>query len=225
MKIDNILENAIKAKEDLENDYFHAVRNRLDEIIKQCQKVILEEEIKVKGGNVLLKRTKAAIKLLEFYSEKCPNCGAHIETDLNGKERQAFIIGDYCFFYLTSHLPGIPETPKENAVKVSELITDFYSKITNNHEKQINECMINIDIADIKLKIREHKAKNKGFAKYHRCMYDINNSKYTAENIIDCITILGGKNIIVYQDKKSDISNLIFESENGMSGLLPCRRY
>ena len=93
-------------------------------------------------------------------------------------------------------------------------------KIIKDNENNLQYT--EIDISDIKAKLKIFKSENKKHK--NPCTYDIGKSRYNSQYLIDCYTILGGKNIKFYQPKNGELKASIFESENGKCIILPVRK-
>ena len=78
------------------------------------------------------------------------------------------------------------------------------------------------NISDIKAKLKIFKSENKKHKSL--CTYDIGKSRYNSQYLIDCYTILGGKDIQFYQPKGGELTPSIFKSENGKCVIFPIRK-
>ena len=169
---------------------------------------------KTKSGNTFLKRTKTAQKLLNSLPEsQIPRAGAVVRTTLDGKTYQSFTNGHIAFM-LWEELPGLPQGDG-NALDIDSVIRETESQMKKRKK-------IDIDLADVKAKIIEHKTLNKGRYNTPYTPYKIGRPHYNAQHILDSYTILGG-NIKFYNDPTKPLSRAILESENGKAVLLPLR--
>lgn len=183
-----------------------AINNDILKIIEFAKQEIAENTIKEKHGANNLKRFKLIVKYLKCsgrYSTKYGN--TWIEDDL-----QCFTNG-YTAFLLKNHFDELP---------ISE------EKFINLHEYiKKGECerqLADFDVADVKTKIKIFKAERKD--RKNPCYYELGESRYNAQYLIDCYMILGGENIKFYQPKNGELIPSIFESENGKAIISPVKK-
>lgn len=174
-------------------------------IIAMAEKEIIEAAAKVTGGNTLLKRTRAAAK----YIDKCHDCRRGAWAD---KDSQLFTNG-YTAFILNPAIDGLQE-----ASETSRL--DIWGCIPNTDEYITAE----VDPADVTAKLKIWKAENPNAKKRGRpSMYEVGESLFNSEYILDCYNILGGQ-IIFKIPAHGELSPAVLTSENGMALLLPVHK-
>jgi hypothetical protein len=174
-------------------------------IIAIAKKEITEAAAKVTGGNTLLKRTRAAAK----YIDKCDEQRRGAWVDSND---QLFTNG-YTGFFLKSAIDGLQEAPLTAQLELRKCIPDTDKYIT-----------IEVNPADVATKLKIWKAENPKAKKYGKpCDYDIGESRYNAEYILDCYNILGGQ-IVFKIPEHGELSPAVLTSENGTAILLPVRK-
>jgi hypothetical protein len=169
---------------------------------------IAENSIKEKSGNTDLKRFKAIQKYLNSCAKSLNN--QYSTTWISG-EYQCFLNG-YTGFLLKNHFEELPTKEIEKPINLEEL-----AQINANYSET------EIDIADIKAKLKIFKAENKGNKTAKTCDYDIGAHRYNAQYLLDCYTILDGENIKFYQPS-TKYGASIFESSNGKALVLPIRK-
>lgn len=175
----------------------------LSELITACQKEIHESAAKAKGGNSLLKRTRAAVKYLNNIDQRHLK-GVWIDNDFQ------CLSNNYTGFILSEPLEGFPEIDKP--MDLFEHVPDTSHYIT-----------VDVDIADVKAALKIHNAKHPNPWNRPVCTYDIHNSRYMARHIIDCYDILGG-DIVFQLPENGAWKAAILSSENGKAILLPWRK-
>jgi len=187
----------------------------MDAIIAACRKSLVEKAAKERGGNALLKRTKAAHKIFSSIEDyRIPQWGSVIKNMPDGSKVQCFV-NSYYAFTLYDELEGIPIGDPEKAIDVCQFVKDV-----ENRKPDMVEAAI--DIAAVKAYIMEHNASAKGRYKPPP-IYDTGKVSYNAQGIINCFAILGG-NIKMYHDENNPASAAFLESENGKAMLLPVTR-
>ncbi len=179
--------------------------NNVDEIIRLAKLEIKGQVIKEKGGNKELKRFKAVQRYIKNIEKRCI---AGFNGTWEEQDKQCFSDG-YTAFILKNKIEGLPKNEKQNL----DLHTVLKDVNANNE--------INVDIKDIKVAFKIHKAKYG--RKYPTCQYNLGISLYNAEYILNCYDILGG-NIIFRQSQTNELSPAILESENGIAILSPIRK-
>ena len=184
-----------------------ATRGDIDKIIELAKQEITQKTVKEKYGINHLKRFKTALKYLKKMEKFHPEFSkVWAENNL-----QCFTNG-YTAFILKNHIENLPTISEEKSFCLEPL------SIINPQKMRV----ANIDIADIRAKLKIEKAEKKH--KYFTCIYDIGESYYNAEYLIDCYTILGGDNIQFWQPKNGELIPSIFESENGKAIILPVKK-
>jgi len=184
------------------------------EIIALCRQALIEEAAKERGGSTLLKRTKAAQKMLNSMAEdELPRCGAVLQRRPDGSTYQSFIYNGHFGFMLNDEIQGLPQGDAEKTLNMSKYIANAESQMTEEREQDI-------DIVAVRAFLREHKALHKGQRKVPTARWQVGSHFYDAQYIIDCFTVLGGK-VRFYQDENRPLSAAILESENGKAVLLP----
>ena len=183
-----------------------ATNYNIEKIIELAKQEIAENATKEKHGASDLKRFKLIVKYLKYAGE----CHSRLEKTWIEQDCQCFSNG-FTAFLLKNHFEKLP-IGTEKIINLHECIKD------NENNLQYTE----IDISDIKAKLKIFKSENKK----HKtpCTYDIGKSRYNSQYLIDCYTILGGKNIKFYQPKNGELKASIFESENGKCIILPVRK-
>ena len=183
-----------------------ATNNDMLKIIELAKQEIVENAIKEKHGASNLKRFKMIVKYLKRVGEYNP---IFEKTWIEG-DYQCFTNG-YTAFLLKNHFGELPIN-KEKTIDLHDYLEN------NSREMELAE----FNIADVKAKLKIFKAERKD----HKfpCYYDIGESRYNAQYLIDCYTILGGENIKFYRPKNGELIPSIFESENGKAIILPVRK-
>lgn len=176
----------------------------LAEIVQELKREIKEQAQKEAKGNTFVKRSKLITKLLEkSYNERFKK--GFIE-EINGEKMKCCIIdGFYAFMLYDIDIPMIAEGERQ----------DFTVKKAMPDYKNFEIC--DFDIADIKTVLKLHKAQKDKT----KCVVEINGKYYDAKFFIDVIDGLGG-DIKMYQNPNKVAAD-IFESENGIALLMPCR--
>lgn len=176
------------------------------------------EETKRKGGNTLLKRQKLFEKLLkqnkDNIREQMRKCWVE---EINGEPMQIWCNGYYFIALNEEYMVDVPTVKdlQPQFFTVGNLIKDLTSREMDK---------MDFDIAEIKLKINDHKAEQKqkpAKMRDNRCLFDLGNARYNAEYFINVVSALGD-DVEFYQGKKS-IDPGFFKSEIGMAYLLPCK--
>lgn len=175
-------------------------------IIALAEKEITEAAAKVSGGSSLLKRTRAAAK----YIDKCEEHRRGAWLD-NGE--QIFTNG-YTGFFLNPAIDGLQEAEMTARFDIRKCIpsTDKY-------------IMVEVDPADVAAKLKIWKAETPARErKYGKpCIYEVGESLFNADYILDCFNILAGK-IVFKIPAHGELSAAVLTSENGMALLLPMRK-
>lgn len=176
----------------------------LAEIVQELKREIKEQAQKEAKGNTFVKRSKLITKLLDkCYNEKFKK---GFYEEINGEKMVCCIVdGFYAFMLYDIDIPMVAEG-EEQPFTVNKMIPDY---------KSFAVC--DFDIADIKTALKLHKAKKDKT----KCVTEINGKYYNAEYFINVVDGLGG-NVKVYQSN-SPVQPDIFESENGIALLCPCR--
>lgn len=176
----------------------------LAEIVQELERELKEQAQKEAKGNTFVKRSKLITKLLDkSYNEKYAK--GFIE-EINGEKMICCIIdGFYCFALYDIDIPMLAEGEKAQFT-LSKILPDY---------KSFAVC--DFDIADIKTALKLHKAKKDKT----KCVTEINGKYYDTSYFINVIDGLGG-DIKMYQNS-SPVAADIFESENGIALLMPCR--
>lgn len=178
----------------------------LAEIVQELKREIKEQAQKETKGNSFVKRSKLITKLLEKSYDERSKKG--IIEEINGEELQCCIIDGYYAFAFRERL-DIPmiEAGTKQPFALQKVLPNY-----NSFEVR------NFDIAEIKTTLKMHKAAKKKEA----CIIDIGEKCYNAKYFIDVIDGLGG-DIKLYQNKNT-LGIDVFESENGIALLCPCRK-
>lgn len=190
-----------------------ATINDIAQLIELAKQEITEKTMKEKHGASELKRFKLILKYFKgnakdiFYKPQYSK--AWFEDNL-----QCFSNG-YTGFMLENHVENLP-TNSSIAFSLKELFT---KRICMQNMEEIE-----LDVPDIKAKIKLYKAETKGIKNCLPCPYDIKQVRYNAQYLLDCYDILGGKDIKFWQHKTSEISEAFFKSENGIAIILPCKK-
>lgn len=180
--------------------------NDILKIIELAKQEITENAIKEKHGASNLKRFKLIVKYLKYAGE----CNSRFEKTWIEEDYQCFSNG-FTAFLLKNHFENLP-TNEEKNINLLQCIKD------SENDLQYTK----FDIADIKAKLKIFKSENKKHK--NSCTYDIGKSRYNSQYLIDCYTILGGKDIKFYQPKDGKLIMSIFKSENGKAIILPIRK-
>lgn len=175
-------------------------------IIELAREEIQEIATKEKHGTSELKRFKLIVK----YLKDAGKYNTRLEKTWIEENFQCFSNG-YTAFLLKNRFENLP-IGEEKAINLHECIKD----IENNLQ------YAEFNIADVKAQLKVFKAENKKSKKC--CTYDIGESRYNAKYLIDCYTILEGKDTKFYQPKNGELIPSIFESENGKAIILPIRK-
>lgn len=177
----------------------------LAEVVQELKRELKEQAQKETRGNSFVKRSKLLTKLLATNEREDLQKGFFEE--INGEKMQCCIINGFYAFMLKNELdiPMIEESEKQ-PFTMARCLPEY---------KHFNKAVF--DIADIKTKIKTHKAKKDKT----KCTIEISGKYYDAEFFIKVVDGLGGE-ITLYQS--TDLRQCgVFESENGIAILMPCR--
>lgn len=174
-------------------------------IVQELQQEIKEQAQKETKGNTFVKRSKLITKLLDkSYNEKYKK---GFYEEINGEKMVCCLIdGYYAFMLYDIDIPMLAEGEKAQFT-ISNILPDY---------KSFTVC--DFDIADIKAALKLHKAKKDKT----KCVTEINGKCYDTSYFINVIDGLGG-DIKMYQNR-NPIAADVFESENGLALLCPCRK-
>jgi hypothetical protein len=166
---------------------------------------IRDKAAKAKGGNSLVKRIHAATKYLNDEAKK----GCKVWSGCTWMEdgKQCFVNG-YTAFALNEPLEGLRTTDAEH-FNVLPCFPD-----TSNYITAV------VNVADVTARLKIYKAKHGSKTPFD---YDIGNSRYNAQYILDCYNILGG-DIVFKLPANGEITPAVMESENGNALLCPVRK-
>ena len=178
----------------------------LQKMLELCRQDIKEQAIKEKGGNELLRRTKAAQKTLSKQSVR--KLGAHMKDGY-----QMFTdAGGHIGFALYKPLDGLPQV--DNGY-------DVLWRIETSIKSPLE--LTEINLSEVELCLKEHKSS----AEYKLCKtnkpaayFMAGEKAYNPEYILTAYEILGG-NVDFYQQNDSLASPAYLESENGKAILAP----
>ncbi len=190
-----------KPIKDLKTNCFFPLFN-LAAIVQELKQEIKETELKKAGGNSIIKRTKLIKSLLAKCSKEDFRKGWFDEIE--NEKMQVCIIDGYYGFAFKNALDIFMDNSPKFAFK--QAIPDY-----SNFEQ------IEFDIADIKIKLKLHKAKKDKTT----CLIQIKDKWYSAKFFIDVVDGLGG-NVVMYQNPKANGID-VFKSENGIAVLCPAR--
>ena len=176
----------------------------LVEIVQVLQRELKEQAQKETKGNTFVKRSKLITKLLDkSYNEKYKK---GFYEEINGQKMVCCIIdGYYCFALNDIDIPMLAGGEKAQFT-LQKILPDY---------KSFAVC--DFDIADIKTALKLHKAKKDKT----KCVTEINGKYYDTSYFINVIDGLGG-DIKMYQNSSPTAAD-VFESENGIALLCPCR--
>lgn len=177
----------------------------LAEIVQTLELELKEQAQKETKGNTFVKRSKLITKLLDkSFSEKYKK---GFYEEINGEKMVCCLIdGYYAFMLYDIDIPMLAEGEKAQFT-LSNILPDY---------KSFTVC--DFDIADIKAALKLHKAKKDKT----KCVTEINGKYYDTGYFINVIDGLGG-DIKMYQNS-NPIAADVFESENGLALLCPCRK-
>lgn len=183
-----------------------AINNDVDRIIELAKKEIREKEVKKKCNSSDVKR----FKLIEKYLLKV-DMPDRFRTTWIENGHQCFTNG-YIAFMLKKHFDQLPKTdiPPLN-------LNDLIKQKTADDLYEVD-----VDITDVKTKLKIFKAENKANKTKRPCIYRIENSFFNAQYLIDCYTILSGKNI-KFSQTKNNLAPAIIKSENGKAIICPVK--
>lgn len=92
--------------------------------------------------------------------------------------------------------------------------------------KMESKTPVSVSLAEVKSALKDFKARQKALPRSQRSKtpapYDIGNSCYNPEYIIEAYDILGGE-ITYYQDENHPLNPALLTSENGMAVIMPVR--
>jgi hypothetical protein len=174
-------------------------------IIAMAEKEIIEAAAKVSGGSTLLKRTRAAAK----YIEKCDEFRRGAWVD----DKEQLFTNGYTGFFLNPSIDGLQEAPVTARFDIRKCIPNTDKYIT-----------VEVDPADVTAKLKIWKAQNPGAKKSGKpCIYEVGESLFNAEYVLDCFNILGGQ-IVFKIPANGELTPAVLTSENGTAILLPVRK-
>lgn len=177
----------------------------LAEIVFELKAEMKQAEQKAAGGASLVKRTKLLNKLLsKCYRNEFKKA---FYEEIKGEKMQCSIIDGFYAFMLRNAL-DVPTNENGGSVTISRCLPDY---------RDFGEC--SYDIAEIKTTLKLFKAKKDKTESF--CLIKINGRYYNAEYLINVVEILGGA-VKMYHNAKN-INAAVFESENGIAILMPCR--
>ncbi len=106
--------------------------------------------------------------------------------------------------------------------------TDFMNKILNDFEPQIDkESPKEIDLQGLKQQLKQHREHYKNTSESNNpptCQTTIGEYTYNTLYLIDCMEILSGEDIKLYQPKENKLAGSIFISENGYAVVMSIRK-
>ncbi len=207
-KFTTALETAGKTQVPIKQVYPHINEPifELAEIVQELKKELKEQAQKETRGNTFVKRSKLIAKLIATNQREDMKKGFFEE--INGDKMQCSIINGFYAFMLKDALdiPMIEENEKQ-PFTMARCLPEY---------KHFDKAVF--DVADIKTKIKMHKAKKDK----SKCMIEISGRWYDAEFFIKVVDGLGG-DITLYHNTKDIRQCGVFESENGLAILMPCR--
>ena len=178
-------------------------------IIDELKQEIKESIIKSKYGDNTLQRIKKLNKFL--------NSGL---TDIRPQFKMAWMengkmcaTNGYLGFMLNQQLEDVPIREWKQG--------DFV--LGNVFPQENNLVLTTLNIADVKIQIKLHKAKEAGLPKKARtrCRYIVDGHYYDAEFLIEAYEILGGH--IVFSQTSNILDPAVLQSEYGKAILSPIR--
>lgn len=175
-------------------------------IVDELRQEIKEAAIKQTKGNSTLQRIKKINKYLSKNDDSRPQIKkAWIENE------KMCITNGFTGFMFNEALDGVVVGDQ----------TDFNLSKCFPDESTYKE--ITLDIADVKSKIKLHKAKEAGKKAKDKTAYQyiIDGHYYNAEYLVDAYEILGGD--IVFKQNDNVFHPAIMENENGKAVVLPIR--
>ncbi len=182
-----------------------AKSNDISKIIEMAKQEISEIATKEKHGASNLKRFKLIVKYLKD-AEKFNYKLGKVWTENN---LQCFASGCTAFL-LKNHFEELPIS-EESIINLHDCMRSAYTR-----------QLIEFNIADVKAKLKIFKSEHK--RSKDPCFYELGESLYNAQYLIDCYTILGGEDIKFYIPKNGELIPGIFENENGKAIILPVKR-
>ena len=177
----------------------------LAEIVQELKKELKDQALKETKGNNFVKRSKLITKLLaKSYNEQFKK---GFYEEINGEKMKCCIVDGFFAFMLHDIDIPMKAADEKQPLTLKRILPDY---------KSFKVC--EFDITEIKAKIKLHKAaKNK-----ERCLVELNNKYYDANYFVSVIDGLGG-DITMYQNANPVYCD-VFESENGLAILMPCRK-
>lgn len=174
----------------------------LNAIVLELRQELKEKALKEMHGNTYLKRSKLVSKLLS----KCfrEDMQKAFNEKINGENVQCCIINNHYAFAFKNPL-DLPMA-EESKFTFDKILPDY-----SNFDK------IEYDIAEIKTTLKLHKAEKKK----EKCTIEIKKKCYDAQYFINVIEALG-EDATFYQSEKWNSLD-VFENENGVAVLCPCK--
>ena len=174
----------------------------LAEIVQELKAEMKEKELKAKNGDSFAKRNKLVNKLLtKGFDHRFRNA---FYKEINGEKLQCCVIeGIYAFMFRNELDLPINQASECDLARILPKYKDFE--------------ICDFDMVEIRTALKLHNAKKDK----PRCLIELNGTYFDAKHFINVIEGLGG-NITMYRNPKT-INASVFESENGIALLMPCR--
>lgn len=166
---------------------------------------------------------KRTTKILSYLKRNKKSPRKMLQTcwteELNNKKMLCFTNG-YTGFMLYEISEDLPINHDYKTDFIIKMILDVEA-----HAYSMNLTPINLN--DLKSKLKNHDQKYKG-VKYvdgkPKCYIDIGEHRYNVKYLIECIEILGGKDIQFYQPDNGKLTSSMFISEYGKALIMPVRK-